>query len=171
MLYFKTVNIENVDPEVIEKAIREYSLIQNKPIDFRDSEFRYYRSKAEGKYFFGSEDYNKLLVRRIQPPVELILPRLIVRLYKADKFTSYKVRYSYPCIAFFCLIIVQVVAELMYRLTTGRFPYQPLFITGTILVLIPFLTRIELRKTRRAINEVIEKACPGIAPEQAFQHK
>ena len=50
MLYFKTLKIENTDPEIIEKAIRAFSLKRFTSLDIIISSASY---ASEEKYFFG----------------------------------------------------------------------------------------------------------------------
>lgn len=154
MLYFKTIKIENTDPEIVEKAIRAFSLKRLTSLDLITSSASY---ASEDKYFLGVEKNDALFTTRIRTPFERIFPKLIVRFKKEDGFTSYQIRYSLPAIAFTLLNIVGLFANLFYVLTTDGFTFEGLFLITLIIVLFVLFTLLELTFTRNRINKAIEK--------------
>lgn len=154
MLYFKTVKIENTDPEVIEKAIRTYSLKRLTSLDIIISSASY---ASEEKYFFGLEKSKSLFITRVRTPFERIFPKLIVRFKKEDEFTSYQIRYSLPALAFSLFNIFGLIADLLYMTTTDEFTFDGLFLLTAIIALFLLFTWFEFILVRNRINKAIEK--------------
>ncbi|MFL5743542.1 MAG: hypothetical protein ACJ751_02670 [Niastella sp.] len=154
MLYFKTIKIENTDPEIVEKAVRAFSLKRLTSLDLITSSVSY---ASEDKYFLGVEKSNDLFITRVRTPIERIFPKLIVRFKKENEFTSYQIRYSLPAIAFWLLNVVGLFADLFYLLTTDDFTFEGLFLITLIIVFFLLFTLLELTFTRNRINKAIEK--------------
>ncbi|MBO9205237.1 MULTISPECIES: hypothetical protein [Niastella] len=152
MLYFKTIKIENADPEMVENAIVSLSDIKSTTIDFRKP----WRSTTEGKYFLGFDNNKEFLITLIQSSGRTI-PKVIFRFRKVDQFISYQIRFSYGVLIAFCSIVVTLFAQFMYRYTTGHPSYEPLFINLFALGLILVLCWMDFKKTRALINKAIEE--------------
>jgi hypothetical protein len=154
MLYFKTIKIENTDPEIIEKGIRAFSLKRLTSLDLIISSASY---ASEDKYFLGVEKSNALFITRVRTPIERIFPKLIVRFKKEDGFTSYQIRYSLPAIALSCFVIFGWIANLFLLLTADGFTFDGFLVISLVIVLFVLLTFLELTFTRNRINKAIEK--------------
>jgi hypothetical protein len=154
MLYFKTIKIEHTDPEIVEKAIRAFSLKRLTSLDIVVSSASY---AGEEKYFFGLENKNGLFLTRVRTPFERIFPKLIVRFKKEEAFTSYQIRYSLPAIALSCFVIFGWIADLFFLLTADGFTFDGFFVISLVIVLFLLFTFLELTFTRNRIKKAIEK--------------
>ena len=151
MLYFKTIKIENANPEIVEKAIRAYSLKRHASLDLQFNLTTAYQGNNE-KHFLAQENDKEICLTRIRTPFAFILPKLIVRFKKEDNFTSYQIRYSLPSLLVNCLAIYGMFGEL-----PRNFSEELVLILLLILLGILLLTGFEINNTRNRIKESIEE--------------
>ena len=84
MIYFKNIHIANPDPNIVEKAIRSYSLKRNVTFDFISLDDH----AGKDKYFLGLENDKAILITRVRTPFERFMPKLIIRFQKSNAFAT-----------------------------------------------------------------------------------
>lgn len=162
MLYFKTVKIENSDPEVVEKAIRQYTKFRNSYLDFLITSGEFHGDKI----FSGLEKNDSLLITRIKhkplpanfedlrPIREQNRTTTFVRFNKKKGFSSFQIRFGFLHIVIICLIFIWFVFD-VWKLLHNQLE---LGLFGTLFFLIGnlFISNREIDKTRELIDKVIQ---------------
>jgi len=148
--YFKTYRIDNRISSQIERNIRYTSINRFNDLDFKLSSFY---TGEKGKCFLGLEDKESIKIVRIRTPLEMILPKIIVRFEKKD-CTVYKIRYSVFAFLFFWFFMIAITLNLFYSIMNGHFEMD---LVEVIIVFIGFcvLSLLEIKLTRDRINSCI----------------
>jgi hypothetical protein len=161
MFYFKTVSISDTDPQLVEKAIRQYTKMRSTYLDFRLTA----QESHDNKFFSGLEKNKFILLTRMRdqinsPQIVNYKPSryrktssLFIRFNKEKGFASYQLGLSYWGLVtgfiflfFFALIWINILGYL-----------------GSI-VLLPFiwwllyLNNREIKLTQEFVNRVLQRA-------------
>jgi len=152
MFYFKQIIIDNSNPEIVEKAIRAYSLKRHTSLDFKVTA----TYTSEEKYFLGLESADDLKITRLRTPFERFFPEVIIRFEKKKGFSSFQIRYSVISTIVFCALVIGLISNLLY-LTNDYFAIENLLPLVILLSLFSGLTFLEINITRNRINKAIQK--------------
>jgi len=152
MLYFRTITFEHIEGQLVEKAIRQYTVKRHTPLDLQSSA-TYIGTE---KLFLGRENEKSIQLTRIRSPFERLLPRLIISFDNQATFTQYKIRYSLLSNIAFIFLASALIANIIYWLSgypdeNGIIPVLLLF------AIFLFLTSLELRFTKSRLKTAIDR--------------
>lgn len=156
MIYIKTINIQKIDNQLIEKALRSFSLKRHGSLDLKQSSSYI---TEDNKYFLGSETDSYIKITRLRTPFENILPKLILRFDKRD-FNAYQIRFSFPSNLIYVTLIIAIVLNLAKLIISGQLGSNigSIVIISTIFTLLTLLEiKFTAQKVKKAIEKTIEK--------------
>lgn len=162
MFYFKTISINNADPLLVEKAIRNSTKIRNSYLDFLITAVETH----DDKIFAGLEKKNRLVITRMKERSKLYVsgnfnprryrsvPTVFVRFKKDKGFSSYQIR-----LGFFSMMIIFIISFWsvfgVWRLLNGHIELGLLFFGPLFLVIFLLIVYREINKTSSLINKAI----------------
>ena len=152
MIYIKTINITEIDNQLIEKAIRSFSLKRTGLLDLKQSSS--YISE-ENKYFLGTETEKYINLTRLRTPFENLIPKLILRFDKKD-FRVYQIRFSFPSNLMYLTLIIAVVLNLIKLVASGELGSNIGFII-IISIIFTLLTLLEIKITMQKVKKAIDR--------------
>ncbi len=146
MFIIKKIILKDFDNNLVENALRKYSIRKGFMIEFA-SKSSY--SKIENKFFFAKENDKCFEATRIKYPFENLLPRLIVKINKSN-FSEINFRYS--LLSFFYCAFLLLLAIL--SLINGEVETLFLFLFCLPIIQIVF-TIIEYKLTLKTMLKTI----------------
>jgi hypothetical protein len=152
MFYFKQIEIDNSNAQIVEKAIRAYSKKRHTSLDFIAN----VEATSDDKYFLGLENNNDIILTRLRTRFEWYFPKIIIRFQKNKGFSSFQIRYSILSSIVFCAFVVGLVSNLLY-LSTDYFAFENVLLMVMVLSLFTGLTFLEIAIARKRISKAIQK--------------
>lgn len=162
MIYIKTIKIPKIDNQLIEKAIRNFSLKRHGSLDLKQSSSYI---TEENKYFLGSETEHFIKITRLRTPFENLLPKLILRFDK-NNFNQYQIRFSFPSNLLFATLIIAIVLNLVKLIVSRQFGSNIGFIV-VISIIFSLLALIEIKITTQKVKKAIEKTIDLVVVEKS----
>lgn len=150
-MYFKKINIAELDSEKTERNIRLLSLKRHTSLDFKSAST--YLNEPN-KFFLGFENNNRIDLLRISTPFEKLLPKIIVT-FKKENFREYKLRFKLMSMILFTLLSVALILKLYYFIKSGKLEsnfFMVLFL-NLIFYLFAF---VEYKLVNRKMNKVLK---------------
>jgi hypothetical protein len=112
MIYFLKNPIKNSNSDIVENAIRRFSLKRYTSLDLQRSSF----NTAEDRYFLGLEGSCDLKITRIRTPFESFFPKVIVSFPKRKGFEMYKIRFSLLSTFIFAILFFAVLQSVVLQI-------------------------------------------------------
>ena len=149
-MYFKKINITELNSDKIERNIRLFSLKRHTSLDFKSASI--YVSEPN-KFFLGYDNNNRIDLLRITTPFEKLLPKIIVT-FKKDNFNEYNLRLKSISMILFILLTIALILNLFYTIKSGKLESDFLMI---LLLNLTFyiLAFVEFKLVNRKITKVI----------------
>jgi hypothetical protein len=164
MFYCKTITIPNTSAQLIERAIRSYTVKRSIYLDFLITAGEYH----ENKFFSGIEKENAFLLTRLSDIDRAVTikgykrwkrrnrPKVIVRFRKDKEFTSYQLRFGFLSSTFFCILFLGTILSVWYLFHGARDPELCFFLlisfTGWVV-----MAYKEIRLTQKLISKAIQR--------------
>lgn len=150
MFYFTKIIIDVSSLINAEDAIRKYSLKRHVSLDFQSSA----SNIKEDKYFLGNENINDLKITRIRTSFEWLFPKLIISIPKEMRVESFKVRYCLLSYIIFFYLLFVISQGIFYSINENEID-ENIFTMLAFLIVFLLLTFIEIKLTKRKINQAI----------------
>jgi hypothetical protein len=149
MLYFKKLDLLEVNGQTIENAIRKYSIKRNTSLDIQSSTSYI----TEEKYFLGLDSEFDIKITRIRTPFERLFPKLIVSLSKED-FRESKIRLSLLSTILLFIVILIFLFQIIYSIRSAQISSD---LIGFSIFLIAFLglSSLEIKLTTDRMKKAI----------------
>jgi hypothetical protein len=160
MFYFKTISIKDASPQLIEKAVRAYTVKRNSYLDFLITSGEYHKNK----YFSGLERNDTVLLTRLtenNDKKRRSISRggkgfpIIIRFKKANGFSSYQIRMN-----FFSMVLAVIWLYWSIRWTIVSFKDFDLWRLFALLILytcFPAMVYMEIRSVTKLIHKAIKR--------------
>ncbi|MBO9205238.1 MULTISPECIES: hypothetical protein [Niastella] len=164
MFYFKTITIPNTSPELIERAIRSYTVTRSSYFDFLITA----GEDHDKKFFTGIERGDIFLITRLTNSDRLVGKKIInswskggrtkifVRFKKNNGFTTYQVRPGFSSIVLLCFFFFWLVIVARALSVSGS-DFDLLFIILILLTVKTVIILKEIQITRKLINKAIQR--------------
>lgn len=147
MLYFRTIPFpENLTQEQVEKALRKYSLKRTSSLDFKSCTYNI----GMEQLFLGRDRKIDLQFTRLKTSLEMLLPKMIVKLSKDPEAQAYKIRLSTTPMGFAILLAFSIVAVLI-TIFKGTASIDSIACIGLPLLIFIGLIAFELRLVTRRV--------------------
>ncbi len=164
MIYFLKNSIKNSNSDIVENAIRRFSVKRYTSLDLQKSYFNI----SEDKYFLGLEGSDDLKITRIRTPFESFFPKVIVSFSKNKGFEMYKIRFSLLSTFVFAILFLGVIQSVFLQIEEKKFSYDFLFLTMIFIIFLGFsfaeieLTRFKIKKAifnfvKTSVGKIDEK--------------
>jgi pilus assembly protein TadC len=165
MFYFKTISIDNASPQLIEKAIQDYTIKRNSYLDFIITSYEFH----DNKFFSRLETNNEFLLIRMKDRShgsKLIgrtskyyrnIPTVIIRFKKDKEFSSYQLRLGFFTTLICCILSLAVIICSIFWLKDS-FDSWEFFVILVLYVSLLVGTFMEIDLTRKYLNKIIQKA-------------
>jgi len=152
-MYFKKIDLNQVDSTTLESCLRKASLKRLSPLDIQSS----VKISKEQKMFLGYEKTDELQFTRIRYSFERILPKLIVSIAKTREpvSTAYKIRLALISILILFIILMGTLYGL-YQLTTGKAPIENILRILILPTLYFILLKVEMKLTQKNIEKALK---------------
>jgi hypothetical protein len=158
MIYFTSEKLTETDNGIIEKSIRGFSSKRNIDLDLKSTSVLI---EDESRYFLGIENKKHLKITRIRGPFEKYFPKLIIRFSKSD-FKKYDVRLSLITFSLTVLLVLILVSDLI-KIISDQISITRFVIVLVMLLILSFLTKIEMKFVKRRINKAIKNTKETVA--------
>lgn len=157
MFYFKTIKIPDTSPELIERAIRSYTVKRNSYLDFLITA----GEDHEDKYFSGIERAHTLLLTRIRNERKPFrggrMPmKIFIRFRKDNNFTSYRIRLGLITSIVSCFLFIVTVLSVIYVFRGGDI-FGFMFLLMVVDPLVGIFVYAEMDLIQRLITKAIER--------------
>jgi hypothetical protein len=157
MIYFKTIKIPDTSAELIERAIRSYTVKRNSYLDFLITAGEDY----ENKIFSGIEKADAFLLTRMRDKSDSYRgfrgrTKIFIRFRKDNGFTSYQIRFGFRTSIFICFLLTITVISLWHAFQGGGssgFSFL-LMVPDTLIAII---ASVEIDLNQKLINKAIER--------------
>jgi hypothetical protein len=165
MFYFKTISIDNASPQIIEKAIQDYTIKRKSYLDFIITSFEIH----DNKLFSGLETKNAFLLTRMKDKTHgskfigrtskhyRNIPTVIIRFKKDKGFSSYQLRLGFFSTLICCILSLVVIICSMFWLKDS-FDSWGFFVLLVLYVSLLVGTYLETDLTRKYFNKAIQRA-------------
>lgn len=152
-MYFKKIDLNQVDSATLERCLRKVSLKRLSSLDIQSS----VTISKEQKIFLGYEKPDELQFTRIRYSFERILPKLILSIAKAKEpvTAAYKIRLALIS-ALMLLIILMGTLYGLYQLITGIAPIDTILRILILPALYFILLKVEMKLTQKTIEKALE---------------
>lgn len=151
-MYFKKINLNQLDSKTLESSLRKASLKRLSPLDIQSS----VTNSKEQKKFLGYEKTDELQFTRIRYSFERILPKLIISTAKTNELAaSYRVRLALISLLIISIIIMGSLYG-MYQLAIGELPIENILRILLFPALFFILLKVEMRLTQKNIEKALE---------------
>lgn len=149
-MYFKQINIIELNSDKIERNIRSFSLRRHTSLDFKSAST--YVSEPK-KFFLGYENNNQIDLLRITSPFEKVLPKIIIT-FKKENFNKYYLRLKSTSMIVFTLLTIALILNLFYSIKAGRIEsdFSIVLLLNLAFYILAF---VEFKLVNRKINKAI----------------
>ena len=140
----------NFDKLIVENSIRKYTVRQTISLDLcKDVLFE----NQNNRFFYGTENKNRLKICRIKNPLNFIFPKLIFS-FEKDNFQCFSVRLGILSMLLYLPIVFICISAIVINLIDGNFNFD-IILFLSMLALIFFLTIFEYKLTYNKINKAV----------------
>ena len=156
MFYFKTIKIPDTSPELIERAIRSFTIKNSSYSDLLSTAGEDY----ENKFFSGLEKDDALLLTRMRYKKDSSFEfrrrtKVFIRFRKDKGFTSYQIRFSLISSLLFCFLLLVTIFSILHAFSGGNPFWFVILLQGAALV--GTIASVEVDVIQTLVNKAIER--------------
>jgi hypothetical protein len=157
MFYFKTITIPDTPPELIERAIRSYTVKRNSYLDFLLTT----GEDHENKYFSGIDREHMFLLTRMKNVRKPFrgggMPmKIFIRFRKDNNFMSYQIRLGLITSIISCFLFIVTLLSI-FHVFRGGDSFGFMFLLFVIDPLVGTFVYVEIDLIQRLIDKAIER--------------